>query len=107
MTADWKPAICPTSSGSLVPIPGGANAEGPIQWSPDSKSLYIKTGLVPARVFRVDPFSGKRELWKEFAPSDPTGVVDIQGIAMTPDTSAYAYTYVRILSDLFLAQGLR
>jgi Tol biopolymer transport system component len=107
MNADWKPVLCSTSSGDLVPIPGGTTGEAPIQWSPDSRALYIKTGLVPARVFRVDPFSGKRELWREFAPSDQTGVVDVQNVAMTRDASAYAYTYVRILSDLFVAQGLR
>ncbi|HKF44808.1 MAG TPA: protein kinase [Thermoanaerobaculia bacterium] len=108
MSAEWKPVLCQTSPGALLaPIPGTTFAEGPIKWSSDSKWLYVKTGLVPARVFRVDPFSGKRELWKEFAPSDPTGVVDVQGVVMTPDASAYAYNYVRILSDLFVAEGLR
>jgi len=106
-TSEWKPALCSTSSGEVVPISGATTTDGPIQWTPDSKALYIKTGLFPARVFRVDPVSGKRELWKELAPPDPTGVVDVQGVVMTPDASAYAYTYVRILSDLFVAQGLK
>ena len=107
MDSDWKPVLCPTSPAPCVPIPGVVKAEGAIQWSPDSKSLYLKTGFVPARVFRVDPFSGKRELWKEFSPLDPTGVVDVQGVVVTPDASAYAYNYVRVLSDLFIANGLR
>ena len=106
MSSDWKPFLYPTSPGDPLPIPGFGTGEGPIQWSPDSKSLYIKTGLLPTTVFRVDPVSGKKELWKEFTPSDPTGVVDIQAVVMTPDASAYAYTYVRILSDLYVAQGL-
>ena len=59
------------------------------------------------RVVRVDVVSGRRELWKEFAPSDPAGVVEIQAIELTPDASAYAYTYVRILSELYVAEGLR
>ncbi|HKA37726.1 MAG TPA: protein kinase [Thermoanaerobaculia bacterium] len=107
MNSGWKTMLCPTSGGALVPIPGAAPTEWPVQWSPDSKWLYLKTGLVPARVFRVDPLSGKRDLWKEFAPPDTTGVVDVQGVVMTPDASAYAYSYVRILSDLFIADGLK
>ena len=74
----------------------------------DGKSLYVKgPGELPARVFRVNPFSGKRELWKQFAPSDLAGVVVVQGIVMTPDAAAYAYSYVRILSDLYVAEGLK
>lgn len=31
----------------------------------------------------------------------------VQGIVMTPDAAAYAYTYARILSDLYVAEGLK
>jgi hypothetical protein len=51
--------------------------------------------------------SGKRELWKQFAKSDPTGVVDVQGVVVTPDATPYAYTYTRVLSDLYVAEGLK
>jgi hypothetical protein len=91
-----------------VPVSGVADGEFPIQWSPDRKSLYVKTpGELPARVFRVNLVSGKKELWKQFVPSDSTGVVAVQGVVMTPDAAAYAYTYVRILSNLHVADGLK
>jgi hypothetical protein len=57
--------------------------------------------------FRLDPVSGKRELWKELAPSDSVGVVEVRGAAMTRDARAYAYTYARILSNLYLATGFK
>ena len=101
--------LYPTTTGSPRLVPGIGELDFPIQWSADGKSLYVVHwgGSLPRKVFRIDVESGKRELWKEFAPSDPTGVVDAQVGAMTPDASAYAYNYVRILSDLYLAEGLR
>ena len=100
--------LYPTTPGDPVAVPGVEPPERAVEWAPDGKSLYIyRRGELPMKVFRVDVASGKRELWREFAPSDPAGVVEIQGIEMTPDASAYAYTYVRILSDLFVAEGLK
>ncbi len=100
--------LFPTSPGDPVAVPGVEPRERAAEWSADGKSLYVyRRGELPMRVFRVEVASGKRELWKEFAPSDPAGVVEIQGIEMTPQASAYAYTYVRILSDLYVAEGLK
>jgi Tol biopolymer transport system component len=92
--AEDRMVIYPTSPGEARRAPGMASLERPTQWSPDGKSLYVfRRGELPARVFRVDVDSGRRELWKTFAPSDPTGVVEIQWITMTPDAATYAYTY--------------
>ena len=106
--AEDRMVLHPTSPGEARRVPDMASLERPIQWSPDGKSIYVfRRGELPAKVFRVDVGSGRRELWREFAPSDPTGVVEIQWITMTPDAAAYAYTYARILSELYVAEGLR
>jgi hypothetical protein len=34
-------------------------------------------------------------------------VVEIVWIVLTPDAESYAYSYHRILSDLFLVEGLK
>ncbi|MFI5182563.1 MAG: hypothetical protein ACHQPI_14350 [Thermoanaerobaculia bacterium] len=39
-------------------------------------------------------------------PADPAGVVEIVSVLLTPDATSYAYSYHRILSDLFLVEGL-
>jgi hypothetical protein len=31
----------------------------------------------------------------------------VHEVQLTPDTRAYAYSYVRILSELYVAEGLR
>jgi Tol biopolymer transport system component len=105
---EGKIVLYPTSRGEPLAVPGVSALEFPLQWSPDAKFLYVmRAGQVPARVSRLDPFTGRRELWKEFAPPDPAGVVEVQGIVMTPDAASYAYTYIRILSMLYVAEGLR
>jgi hypothetical protein len=40
-------------------------------------------------------------------PDDPAGVVGISRPQVTPDGSAYAYSYTRYLQDLYLVEGLR
>jgi hypothetical protein len=63
----------------------------------------------PFRVFRVEVATGRREPWLDTSPPDPAGVARIafNGAALTPDGRYYAYSYLRTLTYLFLAEGLR
>jgi hypothetical protein len=61
---------------------------------------------VPAHVYQLDIASGRRELWKTLIPSDSAGVYSIFEFQVTPDGRAYAYSYMRLLSQLYLAKGL-
>ena len=67
----------------LQKIPGIEPGEDPIRWSADGSSLYVYNGALPARVYRIDVKTGRRELWKELMPSDASGVIQIR-VAMTP-----------------------
>ena len=40
-------------------------------------------------------------------PSDPAGVNIILPILLTPDGKSYVYGYRRMLSDLYLVEGLK
>jgi hypothetical protein len=40
-------------------------------------------------------------------PSDSAGVRSINPIVMTPDGKTYVYGYHRILSDLYVVEGLK
>ncbi len=77
-------------------------------WTADARSIYVyKRGLYPARIFRLEISSGKRELWKELTPPDPAGISNVAPPAIAADGKTYAYSYNRILSDLFLVEGLK
>ncbi len=69
--------------------------------------LPVEEGRRPARVSRVDVETGKREVWKDLLPADPAGVERISNVLVTPDGKGYAYCYARLLSDLFVVEGLR
>ncbi len=52
-------------------------------------------------MLRIDPESGKAEIWKELLVADGTGVHGLPSVRMTADGRAYAYSYYRALSELF------
>jgi hypothetical protein len=77
-----------------------------VQWSADERSLYVRHGTGErVRVERMDLETGHREPWRELVP-DPTGGAAILPLVMTPDAKAYAYTYLRNASQLYLVKGL-
>ena len=62
---------------------------------------------MPIRVYRFDPSTGRRELLKEIMPADLAGVFGFNRIFMTPDGKGYAYSVSRVLSDLYVVEGLK
>jgi hypothetical protein len=58
-------------------------------------------------VFRLDPTTGHRELWKKLVPPDPAGILSVQTLRMTPDGKSYAYSFWSDYSDLYLVEGLK
>ncbi len=77
-------------------------------WDADGRSIYVaRPGEMPAHIFRVDVSTGKRTPWKDVQPSDPTGVDSIRNLLLSRDTKTYAYGYIRLLSDLYLVEGLK
>jgi eukaryotic-like serine/threonine-protein kinase len=80
-----------------------------IQWTSDGKGVFVvdRSAENPLEVYRVDLNNGKRTLWKVITPSDPAGIAGRGLVLMTPDGNTYAYTYRRVLSDLYLVPGLQ
>jgi eukaryotic-like serine/threonine-protein kinase len=109
-------AVGPAGAVWLYPIGGGppralfavAANEVPLRFSPDGRYLFTgERREVPGRIFRVEVATGTRETWRSLLPLDPAGVRSIGNIHVTPDGSSYAYTYSRILSELYSVTGLR
>jgi len=79
-----------------------------IRWSGDGRSLLVaRTELMPIRVYRLDPSTGRKELLHEITPADLAGIFWPNHIFMTPDGKSYVYRLSRILSDLYLVEGLK
>jgi Tol biopolymer transport system component len=105
---DRKAYVYPLEGGEPRPIPGWTENDVMCGWTEDSKGVFVyPQGQPPARVFRLDLATGKRVPWKEILPMDPAGVVTIVPLLFTPDGRSYVYSYPRILSQLYVGEGLR
>jgi len=109
-------AIDPAGKRWLYPLDGGEpqavtaafrEGDAPIEWETDGKSLLVADRGIPLRVVRLYLNSTRREDVRTFSPSDAAGVAAIAGIRFSADRKSYAYSYYRILSDLYVVDGLR
>jgi hypothetical protein len=83
------------------------NTDLPRQWTSDGNGVFVvRSQQIPIEIWRVELESGKRTLFKEITPPDPSGIAGGLNVLITPDGKSYAYTYRRVLSDLYLAPGL-
>jgi len=105
---DQKGYVFSVSGGDPRIVKGMEAGDLPISWSQDARSIFLyRTGEVPAKVYRLELATGKKTVWKEIAPLDPTGVSTIGPILMTPDGKTYVYGFHRTLGDLYLVEGLK
>jgi eukaryotic-like serine/threonine-protein kinase len=111
-SGSWN--VYPTQAGEPRKVAGILRGEEPFQWTGDGR-LYVRGSdetrpgepAIVARVFRVDPWTGRRELWKEIAPISPTTGGGIGTILFSADGRICFYNHHRYSSELFLADGLR
>jgi Tol biopolymer transport system component len=106
--SDGRLTVFPTGGGEGRAIPELPVGMSPIAWTADSRSLFVVgLGESPARVFRVEAVSGAKTLWRELALADPAGVQGFPSVRVSPDGSAYAYSFMRFLSELYAVDGLK
>jgi eukaryotic-like serine/threonine-protein kinase len=95
----------PVEGGQPQPVRGLQAEDRLIRWGAGG-ALYISQDDMSRKIYRVDQESGQRELWKQVTPSDPTGLLFVSLPVMTSDGKAYGYTYFRVLSNLYLLEGV-
>jgi hypothetical protein len=106
--ADGRLWLYPVGGGKPFPIPGSDGKQRPANWSADGLSFFtLEQRGSFALVHRIDARTGRTDLWKKLAPADPAGIIQILDVTIAPGGRTYAYTYMRILSDLYIAEGLR
>ena len=101
-------SIYPVESGSPRPLSATFSRDVPVSWSNDGKSVYVLTRReVPAHLYRIDLATQRRERVRDFAPSDPSGMVTgVSSAILAAHANAYVYGYPRLLSDLYIVDGL-
>jgi Tol biopolymer transport system component len=107
LDAEDRSFVCSVDAASCKPIPGADPGEIAFGWTGDGRSAYLYRPAVPAKVYEVNLTSGQRTLWRELNPPDPIGVNFLRPPHISADGKSYAYNYNRILSELFLVEGLK
>jgi Tol biopolymer transport system component len=99
--------------GEAGAVPALTSRDFPVAWSDHGRFLYAVEPPAGARhpsfdVFRVDLSTGRRDVWRTLAPMDTAGVETMPvTFRMVSDGSAYCYSYLRRLGDLFVVRGLQ
>jgi DNA-binding winged helix-turn-helix (wHTH) protein/Tol biopolymer transport system component len=97
----------PMDGGPPRAIPGLLPGET-LAWSSDPHVLYVyQWRQLPIKLYRLNVVSGDRQLLRELHPGDATGLCDMSHILLSGDGRAYVYSYIRLLSDLYVVKGLK
>ncbi len=100
--------LFPVDGGEPRPLPGVEPGDEILLWSADGRSILVQRRLtLPVRIDRVDVRTGKSTLWREIMPGDRTGMTRPSLVRISADESTLTYTVQRLLSELYLAEGLR
>ena len=97
-------------AGPALPIPGLKAGDVPLRLTrrrPARLPSGRRGGAFPARVFRLDLVTGRREIWKELTPADPAGITLLQpAVLLTTDGKNDPLHLLPGSSrDLYLAEG--
>ena len=91
---DGKANLYPVAGGDPRPIAGIEKDDAWVNWSKDGRSGYIRDQAdLPARIFRLDLSTGRKQLMFELAPEDIVGLSRIRAVKVVPDGKSYAYAY--------------
>jgi eukaryotic-like serine/threonine-protein kinase len=101
-----KYAVLSVEGGAITPIPGLLPQEEPVAWDPDGKYVLVRQQVLPVRIDRLDPDTGRREPFRTITPAEPAGVENLSGFKFASGGS-YGYSYHRILSELYVIDGLK
>lgn len=108
VVAGGRLSLFPMHGGDLKTIAELGPGAAVIGWSADGRYVYVRgsAGAGSLDIDRIDVASRRREVWKELRTPDTVGVQIGQAVT-TPDGSAFAYSFQRDISTLYLAQGIR
>ena len=107
-------ALYPIEGGEPRPISFLQVDDEPLVFDSDGSSLFVArdapqsaAGRLAKQIQRLDLITGKRQPWLELVPADRAGMRNFGGVALTPDGRFYAYSYARVLRDLYVIEGLK
>jgi hypothetical protein len=102
---DW--VVYPVDGGPAQQVRGITPDEDVVGWRSDNRSLWVRPDRnndTKIAVSILDIATGQKTPWKEIRPTQP--VAEIHDLYIAPDGRSYAYNFVLLQSDLYIARGL-
>ncbi|HXP17002.1 MAG TPA: hypothetical protein VN868_07865, partial [Terriglobales bacterium] len=78
-----------------------------LRFEPGGRSLTVAKQGVPATIIRRFLDNRPAQVLDVVAPSDPAGIVELRNFRLSADGKSYIYSYYRVLSDLWIVDGLK
>ncbi len=103
-----------TDTTEVHKVVGLLPGEEPIQWTA-SEELYVRgpdelrpgESYMTTRIYRLNPYTGSRQLWKEIHPINPLSGGAIGAVFFSADGKTCVYTHHTYSSELFSVDGLK
>jgi hypothetical protein len=97
----------PLDGGAPEPVNGLQPEEVPAAWTSDGRALIVAHGNGrPWVIERMDLASGRRQKLFEVRPREMAGL-RLTSLALSADGRYYVHSYSRLLSSLYVVEGLR
>jgi hypothetical protein len=106
---DSLTVLQPLDGGEQQPIPGIRAGDAVLEFSSDGGKAFVRESCsrTGCRFVQLDLRTGLRSAWLETTPTDLTGANGLVAIAVHPGGRHYAYSSERVLSDLYMIEGLK
>jgi eukaryotic-like serine/threonine-protein kinase len=104
--ADGRSSIIQLSDGASTDIPGLGVDDVVVQWLADGDLLVAAGNDPPWTLQRLNLTTGRRSTGLEIHPADRAGL-RLSVVLVAKDGRHYVHSYSRLLSSLFVVEGLR
>ena len=102
------PFLYPLDGVEPHPLAGLSAGVVPMRFSADGRFLFCsRSGNASAEIIRFDLERRDFQVFRKVQLRDPSGALCVNPVDITPDGSRYMYMYIRVTSDLFIAEGMR
>jgi eukaryotic-like serine/threonine-protein kinase len=106
-TDEHGPVVYVVETGAREPIRGLQSDDAPVQWTADGGALLVAHGGgLPWVVERLDLATGQRTPAATIRAHDPAGL-RLSVLAISRDAKYWVHSYSRLLSDLYVVEGLK
>ncbi|HEV8145122.1 MAG TPA: hypothetical protein VGP79_02000, partial [Bryobacteraceae bacterium] len=108
MDADGRASVAALNDGAKVVLSPRIGLL-PLVWTADGKAIVVQHSDGPDAIHlsRLDIETGRLTLIRDVMPADPVGFRGLLRVSASASQNAYAYTFLRALSELYVVDGWR